>query len=338
MREQGVMRGVRLSLGRGVTLCMLGLGVLPAMAWDGDYEIDWEQVQQGVDWLNDQLPDDWSLAVPEPEEWQALWASLAGALESVDVLDLARIQPAAEQALAYMRSYPEASPYADWLAQRMDYLEMARDQLARYVETPSEPARSIAPPPRPVRPAVVAEAPRVRRETRAEVNWKRKVAGRPAPKGAATWVPRLKPIFEEEGVPPEWVWLAEVESSFNPSARSPVGALGLYQFMPATAERFGLKLKPTDERLTPEKSARAAAQYLRILHGRFGSWPLSLAAYNAGEGRVGRLLKQHQGQSFEDIVDYLPSETQLYVPKVLAIVSEREGVDARRLPGPGDRR
>ncbi len=146
--------------------------------------------------------------------------------------------------------------------------------------------------------------------------------------------PSLKAIFEEEGIPPELIWLAEVESSFNPAARSPVGATGLFQFMPATAERFGMKVAPRDDRLDPHKSARAAAQYLRFLHGRFDSWPLALAAYNAGEGRVGRVLKQHNGTSFEDIAVHLPSETQMYVPKVLATVALREGIDPTTLPPP----
>ena len=86
--------------------------------------------------------------------------------------------------------------------------------------------------------------------------------------------------------------MAEVESSLNPAARSPVGALGLFQLMPATARRFGLHTGFFDERKNPEKSARAAAQYLKFLYHTMGSWPLALAAYNAGEGRVGKLVKR----------------------------------------------
>lgn len=169
---------------------------------------------------------------------------------------------------------------------------------------------------------------------RNRVNWDRKLAGRSMPVRAEKLAPDLKRIFAEEGVPPELIWLAEVESSFNPSARSPVGATGLFQFMPATAERFGMKLAPTDERLDPHKSARAAAQYLHFLHGRFGSWPLALAAYNAGEGRVGRTLRSHNGSTFADIADHLPSETQMYVPKVLSTVQLREGINPEDLPPP----
>lgn len=153
------------------------------------------------------------------------------------------------------------------------------------------------------------------------------------PERAAVLAPRLREIFREEGVPPELIWVAEVESSFNPAARSPVGALGLFQFMPATAESFGLSVSPVDQRLDPEMNARAAAQYLRQLYQRFGSWQLALAAYNGGQGRVARLLRQHEASRFEDIAPFLPSETQMYVPKVMATVQLREGIDPRTLPG-----
>jgi membrane-bound lytic murein transglycosylase D len=120
----------------------------------------------------------------------------------------------------------------------------------------------------------------------------------------------------------------------NPSAKSPIGAAGLFQFMAPTARRFGLKTRPVDERLAPEKSARAAAKYLKVLHWQFNSWPLVLAVYNAGEGRVGRLLKNSSEKTFEAIEESLPIETQMYVPKVMATVALREGVDPAKLPAP----
>jgi hypothetical protein len=89
-----------------------------------------------------------------------------------------------------------------------------------------------------------------------------------------------------------------------------------------------------DERTDPEKSARAAAQYLRYLHGRFGDWPLTLAAYNAGEGRVGRTLKRANARTFAEIADALPAETRMYVPKVLATIEVRAGVPPDALAGP----
>lgn len=137
-------------------------------------------------------------------------------------------------------------------------------------------------------------------------------------------IPRLKEIFEAEGVPAEWVWVAEVESNFDSSAVSSKGAKGMFQFMPDTADRFGLHTQFVDERLDPEKSAVAAAKYLKVLHKEFGNWKLALAAYNAGEGCVRRLLMKHQTKSFEDISFDLPSQTRLYVEKVLKVVKLRE--------------
>lgn len=147
-------------------------------------------------------------------------------------------------------------------------------------------------------------------------------------------VPRLKEIFEEEGIPGEWVWLIEIESNFDLNAKSHRGATGLFQFMPETARRFGLKVNRIDERLNPEKSARAAAKYLKFLYEKFGSWRLALAAYNAGEGRIERLLEEHNTKKFDHIAFDLPVETRLYVPKVLDIVEAREGIDPTKLRPP----
>jgi membrane-bound lytic murein transglycosylase D len=156
-------------------------------------------------------------------------------------------------------------------------------------------------------PAVVP-SPKDTRSPLVQPYWDRVVVGRHPPAQAEKLVPRLKEIFVAEGLPPEWVWIAEVESSMNPKARSPAGARGLFQFMPATAQRFGMSVSWPDERADPEKSARAAAKYLRFLHGEFGSWPLALAAYNAGEGRVCRTLKAADGaSSFSAIARKLPA-------------------------------
>jgi len=164
--------------------------------------------------------------------------------------------------------------------------------------------------------------------------WQKKLANRPAPPNAAALIPRLKKVFQSEGLPAELVWMAEVESSLNPAARSPIGALGLFQLMPATARRFGLRTVFFDERKDPEKSARAAAQYLKFLYHAMGSWPLALAAYNAGEGCVGQLVKRKKQASFEGIADDLPLETQMYVSKVMALISLRENTAPEKLPGP----
>lgn len=134
----------------------------------------------------------------------------------------------------------------------------------------------------------------------------------------------LKDIFRNEGVPGNLVWLAEVESSLNPEAESKAGAAGLFQIMPATAERFGLNVFPIDDRKSPAKSAQAAACYLRQLRNEFGCWALALAAYNAGEGRVGRAMKSNNARTFNEVAPYLPSETRRYVPRVMAVMALRE--------------
>jgi membrane-bound lytic murein transglycosylase D len=144
-------------------------------------------------------------------------------------------------------------------------------------------------------------------------------------------MPKLRAAFAAEGVPPELAWVAEAESSLNPSARSPVGAKGLFQFMPETAKSMGLSTFLPDERTHPEKSARAAARYLRTLHGKFGNWALALAAYNAGEGRVSRTLKKQNAKTFTAIADALPAETRMYVPKVCALIAVRAGVPPERI-------
>jgi membrane-bound lytic murein transglycosylase D len=130
-------------------------------------------------------------------------------------------------------------------------------------------------------------------------------------------------IFREEGVPVDLIWLAQVESVWRPTAVSPVGASGIWQFMPATAERFGMK--PTgddfDERMNFEKSTRAAAKYLKWLHKRFdGDWALAIGAYNCGEGGMDRAIAKTGVADFWTIAraGNLPTETANYVPAVLA--------------------
>ena len=150
------------------------------------------------------------------------------------------------------------------------------------------------------------------------------VAGRFGPADMAAMIPRLKKIFTQEGVPQQWVWVAEVESALNPRAKNSAGAAGLFQLMPGTARRFGLRTTPSDDRLEPEKSAGAAAQYLKFLRQEFGCWSLALAAYNAGEGRVKEIMKKRKARTFNEVERYLPTETRAYVPKVMAAVAMRE--------------
>jgi len=141
--------------------------------------------------------------------------------------------------------------------------------------------------------------------------------------------------LDKRQMPKDLVYLAMIESNFNPEAKSPVRAVGLWQFMSSTAKRFGLSVGgKVDERKDPEKSTDAALTYLSKLHDRFGSWYLAAAAYNSGEGTVSRALKKVTGKTtgtdedFFRILSALPRETQQYVPKLIA--SARVGNNAGR--------
>lgn len=252
------------------------------------------------------------LAADSELDWEAVIRLIQKGLESVSYEELAALEPCVEEAIRRLREIPEARPYLAWLEQRLDYYQVAK-------------AAVRAPKP-PVKPPIAPPPPRVKIDPADSRMWRTRIAQRPRPKSAADIVPRLKSVFVRHGVPSEWVWIAEVESGMNPDARSPAGALGLFQLMPETAKRLGLRLWPRDERRNPERSADAAARYLKQLHGRFGDWPLTLAAYNAGEGRVARLLKERNAKTFDAVSARLPAETRMYVPKVLATVSLREGI------------
>jgi soluble lytic murein transglycosylase-like protein len=137
--------------------------------------------------------------------------------------------------------------------------------------------------------------------------------------------PMITRKLEARQMPPALVYLPLIESNFNPSARSQASAVGLWQFMSATARRFGLKVgKGVDERKDPSAATDAALTYLSSLHDRFGSWYLAAAAYNSGEGTVLRALKKVTGRTTGTDADFfrispaLPAETRDYVPKLIA--------------------
>jgi len=290
--------------------------------------------------------------LPDTEDidWSFIGTQIESTLQAYSWEDVAFLLPQASAALDYLYQVPGGEPYAAWLKQRLDYIEMANrvvKQTRRII--PQQRPKPTPPPARPKqrhpstrrptqtpipRPTATPVATKPKPKAPSTKSWENALKGRSAPKNARQLVPELKEIFKTQGVPPELVWLAEVESSMNPKAKSPVGAAGLFQFMPATAKHMGLKISPTDERLNPEKSATAAAKYLRYLYGRFDDWPLALAAYNAGEGRVGKLLKKHNTQSFDGISPSLPVETQMYVPKIMATVALRENIDPTTLSAP----
>ncbi len=128
-------------------------------------------------------------------------------------------------------------------------------------------------------------------------------------------------IFAKKGLPIELVYLPLIESKFDPFAYSHSKASGPWQLMPATAKRLDLKMDWwVDERRDPIKSTNAAAQYLHYLYGRFGSWTLALAAYNGGEGRLGKALRVVGKKDFWRIrrTPYIARETKNYIPSYIA--------------------
>lgn len=243
------------------------------------------------------------------DETQKVLDELKERFEGEYVFDLSAFQETAGQVLPLLEQFEDTAPYASWLKMHLDYFEMAE----KLHEEANRNLTNAAPLPAP--------SSNAKRQV-----WFEVVEEKPLPPLAYNRLLQLKQIFTEEGVPPELVWLAEVESSFDAKARSPAGAVGLFQLMPVTARSLDLSVGfLRDERLHPEKNARAAARYLRQLYRRFGDWRLTLAAYNGGQSRVASLLKKHEAKSFDAIANHLPTETQMFVPKVEAVIRKREG-------------
>ncbi len=129
-------------------------------------------------------------------------------------------------------------------------------------------------------------------------------------------------IFREEGVPENVAWLGQVESAWKPTAHSWAAAAGLWQFIPGTGSRYGLRRTAyLDERQSFEKATRASARYLRFLANRYGgNWELAIAGYNCGEGNVDRAIRRAGRRNFWAAYPYLPRETRNYVPNILATI------------------
>lgn len=134
------------------------------------------------------------------------------------------------------------------------------------------------------------------------------------------------PMFDEtmakNEMPLEIKYLSIIESGLDPQIRSRVGAIGLWQFMPATGGMYGMKSNTDiDDRMDPEKSTDAAAKYLKSLYRMFGDWEVAMAAYNCGPGNVRKAIRRSGGKkTFWGIYNYLPKETRSYVPQVQAML------------------
>ena len=132
----------------------------------------------------------------------------------------------------------------------------------------------------------------------------------------------VRRALKKKGLPEDLVWVAMMESGFDPVIRSPVGATGLWQFMPETGKLYGLAQdRWVDQRMNAQAATDAAADFLNDLHRRFGSWELALAAYNMGYGGMQSVVRRYNTNDFwalEALEGSLPWETSLYVPKILA--------------------
>ena len=135
------------------------------------------------------------------------------------------------------------------------------------------------------------------------------------------FVPKSREIFRKVGVPEDIVWLGQVESAWRQQARSWAAASGLWQFIPSTGARFGLRQTAyVDERNGFEKPTEASARYLKWLHNRYNNWELAMAAYNTGEGNIDRAIARAGVADFWAIYPYIAQETRNYVPNILAVI------------------
>jgi membrane-bound lytic murein transglycosylase D len=138
---------------------------------------------------------------------------------------------------------------------------------------------------------------------------------------SARYIPMMKEIIREKNLPEDLVYVAMIESGFNPYAVSWAKAVGPWQFMPATGKNYGLKIDWwIDERKDPVKSTHAAAEHFKDLYNLFGSWPLAMASYNAGAGKVQRAVLRTRSEDFWDLKAsrYIRKETKNYIPKYMA--------------------
>ncbi len=133
---------------------------------------------------------------------------------------------------------------------------------------------------------------------------------------AQYYYPWMKAIFDKYGLPEELVYITIIESALNPTAVSPAGATGIWQFMYGTGKLYGLEVTSyVDDRRDPYKATEAAARHFRDLYNIFGDWGLAISAYNCGAGNVRKAIQRSGGKTdFWGVCNYLPRETQNYFP------------------------
>jgi len=151
-------------------------------------------------------------------------------------------------------------------------------------------------------------------------------------KNGNRFVPYLRKLINKSGIPSAFLYMAMAESNFTPDAYSKSRASGMWQFMPYTAKKFGLRInRYLDERRDPIKSTIAAIKYLKYLHKIFGKWYLAALAYNCGEGRVLRAKTRAKTDNLEILLNpkkkYLPRESRMYIRKILMMQNMANSTD-----------
>jgi membrane-bound lytic murein transglycosylase D len=153
------------------------------------------------------------------------------------------------------------------------------------------------------------------------------------------YIPMMKAIFKQKGLPEDLVYMALIESGFRTDAISTASAVGPWQFISSTGRNYGLTINEwIDERMDPVKSTYAAADYLTDLHDRFNSWPLAIAAYNTGEGKIMKGMQKPEVDNYWDMAKdgFLANETKRYVPSFLAatIIAKDPSAYGLEIPSP----
>ena len=154
------------------------------------------------------------------------------------------------------------------------------------------------------------------------------------------YFPIIENALLREELPIELRALPIIESALQPTAVSPVGAVGLWQFMPSTGKSYGLEINSlVDERRDPVRATEAACRYLKDLYAIYNDWTLAIAAYNCGPGNVNKAIARSGGKTFWEIYDYLPRETRGYVPAFIGAsyayaYHRQHGIDPEPAPVP----
>lgn len=259
-------------------------------------------------------PDEPPLEVPPPDPHQA--EALELCRQATDLLDRGARETAVialDQAYAALLSLPAGEAFDQ---PRADVRAHIAEALARaYGRAPAAVAA-----PRPLDLSVpLVDNEHVKREIQSFTTGEREVFIE-AYRRSGLYRPQILARLEALGLPSRLSWLPLVESAFQPRAFSSARAVGLWQFIASTGQRYGLKRDEwVDERMDPERSTEAALAFLADLHATFGDWPKALAAYNCGEACVARLQRRDDlDQDFWDLYQQLPLQTRRYVPRFIA--------------------